>query len=277
MTASLLFAGRAALVTGGAGRIGGAVASTLLREGARVAIADRDVAQLAVTAAAVNYDASASTAPDVAFTTIAGDTAAAGDVIRIVDEAEFALGPLDVLVTCAAIYPNAPLLDMDVAVWDDVYAVNVRGVMLVSQIVGRRWVSRGTRGSMVHLSSGAARSARRGASAYCGSKAALEMLVEVLALELGPHGIRVNAVAPGLVTDEVIDASTAEKTPYVREMLRATPLGRTGAPAEIAEAVAFIASDKSSWTTGSVLDVTGGSLCGRAHLDYISEPQQQKT
>ncbi len=271
MIAGLLLDGRAALVTGGAGRIGSAIAGTFLREGACVAIADRDVERLAGVEAAWAQDDAAIRAQTVRITAIAGDTAAVADVTHIVDEAEAALGPLDILVTCAAVYPNAPLLEMDASAWDQVFAVNVRGVMLASQIVGRRWVERGTRGSMVHLSSGAARSARRGASAYCGSKAALEMLVEVLALELGPHGIRVNAVAPGLVTDEVVDGSAAGLTPYVREMLRGTPLGRTGAPAEIAEAVAFLASERSGWTTGSILDVTGGSLCGRAHLDYIAE------
>jgi NAD(P)-dependent dehydrogenase (short-subunit alcohol dehydrogenase family) len=104
--------------------------------------------------------------------------------------------------------------------------------------------------------------------AYCGSKAALEMLTEVLALELGPAGIRVNAVAPGLVMDEVVRGGAAGLPAYHTEMLRGTPLGRTGAAGEIAEAVVFLASDRSSWTTGSVLPVTGGSHCGRSHLDF---------
>jgi NAD(P)-dependent dehydrogenase (short-subunit alcohol dehydrogenase family) len=174
-------------------------------------------------------------------------------------------------VTCAAVYPNAPLLEMEAAAWDRVFAVNVRGVMLVSQAVGRRWIERGTRGAIVHLSSGAGRSARRGAAAYCGSKAALNMLVEVLALELGPSGIRVNAVAPGLVMDTIASAESPDQHEYYNLQLRGTPLGRTGAPQDIADAVAFLASDKSAWTTGAILDVSGGSHCGRSHLDYTGD------
>ena len=257
----MLLAGRTALVTGGAGRLGSAIVATLVREGAAVAICDTDPKRLERARAALN----AGGPPTFA---IAGDTSRSGDVARIVERTEATLGPIDILVTCAAVYPNAPLVEMDVTAWDRVYAVNVRGVMLVSQAVGRQWIARGTRGTIVHLSSGAARSARRGAAAYCGSKAALEMLTEVLALELGPHGIRVNAVAPGLVMDDVVDAATPDLPAYHQAMLRGTPLGRTGAPSDIAEAVVFLASDRSAWTTGAVLDVTGGSHCGRSHLDY---------
>jgi NAD(P)-dependent dehydrogenase (short-subunit alcohol dehydrogenase family) len=257
----LLLTGRTALVTGGAGRIGLVIAQTLAREGAAVAIADRDPDRIA----AGREVLAAAERPTFA---IVGDTSDPAAVARVVDGAEAALGPLDILVTCAAIYPNTPLLEMDVDAWDRVFAVNVRGAMLMSAAVGRRWVERKTAGAIVHLSSGAARSARRGNAAYSGSKAALEMLVEVLALELGPSGIRVNAVAPGLVMDDVIRSDTPDLREYYARTLAGTPLGRTGSPQDIADAVAFLASDRSSWTTGAILDVTGGSHCGRSHLDY---------
>ena len=89
------------------------------------------------------------------------------------------------------------------------------------------------------------------------------MLTAVLAIELGPHSIRVNALAPGLILDDVVTEELDSQHPYVNLMLRGTPLGRTGAPADVAEAVAFLASDRSSWTTGSIVDITGGSHCGR--------------
>jgi NAD(P)-dependent dehydrogenase (short-subunit alcohol dehydrogenase family) len=261
--------GRTVLITGGAGRLGTAIAAAFRAQGAVVALADIDADLLAKARLRLAADGPAPA-------TLAGDTSVESDVARIVDEAEALIGPLDALVTCAAVYPNVPLLEMEAAAWDQVFAVNLRGVMLVSQVVGRRWVARGTRGAMVHLSSGAGRSARRGMAAYCSSKAALNMLVEVLALELGPAGIRVNAVAPGLVMDTVVSSESADLPEYYNLQLRGTPLGRTGAPQDIADAVVFLASEKSAWTTGAILDVTGGSHCGRSHLAFTGALTTQR-
>jgi NAD(P)-dependent dehydrogenase (short-subunit alcohol dehydrogenase family) len=255
---------RVALITGGGGRIGRVIAATMLREGARVALCDTDAGRTDAALASLGAASGAAVA-------VCGDVAKPADVARMVDEAERALGPIDVLVNGAAVYPNCPLLEMDVHDWDRVYEVNVRGVMLTCQAVGRRMVARGAGGAIVNLSSGASRSARRGAAAYCGSKAALNMLTEVLAIELGPHGIRVNAVLPGLVMDDVVTADTAGLHDYYDAMLRATPLGRTGDASEIAEAVVFLASERSSWTTGALLDVSGGSHCGRTHVPYTRD------
>jgi NAD(P)-dependent dehydrogenase (short-subunit alcohol dehydrogenase family) len=251
----MLLAKRAALVTGGAGRIGRAIAATLQREGARVAIADLDPAAL-----------------DRALAALPGAVAVQADVTdpaavaRMAEEAEAALGPVDMLVAAAGIFPNCPLLDMELAEWERVFAVNVRGVMLCNQAMARRWVARGTPGSIVNLSSGASRSARPGGGHYCASKAALNMMGEVWAAELGRHGIRVNTVLPGLVMDEVMRAEDPDRHPYVNAMWRATPLGRTGDAQDIAEAVAFLLSDRSAWTTGAQLQVSGGSHCGRTHV-----------
>ena len=116
--------------------------------------------------------------------------------------------------------PNCPLLDVEVEEWDRTFDVNVKGTMLMCQAVGRRWVRDGIRGAIVNLSSGASLSARPGGAHYCGSKAAVNLLTEVLAAELGPHGIRVNAVAPGLVMDEVLTAEAPDQHEYVNLMLR---------------------------------------------------------
>ena len=155
--------------------------------------------------------------------------------LRTVTEA---LGPVDVLVNAHGISPNRLLLEADEEEWDRTFAVNTRGTMLTCRAVGSQMVARGGRGAIVNVSSGAATSARLGAAGYCGSKAAINMLTQALAIELGPHGIRVNAVSPGLVTDRRVRADDPGLTPYMRMMLDMTPLGRTGAPADIAEVVA---------------------------------------
>lgn len=251
----MLLENRGALVTGGAGRIGRVIAEVLMREGARVVLADLRQDELDRSVAGLKGACA-----------IRANVADAEDVARMADEAERDAGPLDILVTSAGIFPNCPLLDMPLDEWERVFAVNVRGVMLCNQVMARRWVARGTRGAIVSLSSGASRSARPGGSHYCASKAAVNMMTEVWASELGRHGIRVNTVLPGLVMDEVMTAEDPDRHPYVNAMWRATPLGRTGDPHDIAEAVAFLASDRSEWTTGAMLQVSGGSHCGRTHV-----------
>src|SRR6185503_2030599 len=150
--------------------------------------------------------------------------------------------------------------------WDRTFAVNARGCMLTCRAVARQLIQRRSAGAIVNVSSGAATSARQGAAGYSGSKAAINMLTQALAIELGPYGIRVNAVSPGLVTDEPLRAADPRLTPYMQLMLDMTPLGRTGQPSDIAEVVVFVASERNAWMSGSIVEVSGGSHTGRPHV-----------
>jgi len=176
------------------------------------------------------------------------------------------------LVNAHGISPNRLLLQATEDEWDRTFAVNTRGTMLTCRAVGNQMIDRDSGGAIVNVSSGAATSARLGAAGYSGSKAAINMLTEALAIELGPHRIRVNAVAPGLVTDTALRADDPNLTPYMRMMLDMTPLGRTGAPADIAEVVVFVASERNAWMSGSIVDVSGGSHTGRPHVPLPRPP-----
>ena len=203
--------------------------------------------------------------------TATGDVSIPADVDRALDALERSLGPADVLVNAHGIFPNRPILEMDDEEWRRVFDVNTMGTMNTCRAVARRLVSRSAPGSIVNVSSGAATSARAGSGHYASSKAAVNMLTHVLAIELGPHGIRVNAVAPGLVLDEVLREGDSHDSEYVRLMLRGTPLRRTGSPDDVAPAVVFLASERSRWTTGAILEITGGSHCGRTHVPLSRE------
>jgi NAD(P)-dependent dehydrogenase (short-subunit alcohol dehydrogenase family) len=258
-------AGKVVMVTGGAGRIGPVICATFAREGACVGVVD---------IAADRAQATADSLRDSGGTAIgvAADVSVAGDVDAALQTITRALGAVDVLVNAHGISPNRPLLEAVEEEWDRTFAVNTRGTMLTCRAVGRQMVARGVHGAIVNVSSGAATSARLGAAGYSGSKAAINMLTQALAIELGPHGIRVNAVAPGLVTDAALRADDAGLSAYMRLMLDMTPLGRTGAPPDIAEVVAFVASERNAWMTGTIVEVSGGSHTGRPHVPLPRPP-----
>ncbi|MDR7542709.1 MAG: SDR family oxidoreductase [Armatimonadota bacterium] len=251
------------MITGAAGRLGTPCALAFARAGACLLLTDLAEAPLAETAAAAR-DAGAPVAA------IPADVRSATDIERVVSEGSRLLGPVDVLVNFAGYVPTRFVVDMDEEEWDQVFDVNVKGTMLTCRTVARQMIARRARGAIVNISSAAATSARAGAAHYCGSKAAVNMLTHVLAIELGPYGIRVNAVAPGLFLDGVLRQGDEAPHPYVRDMLAAIPLARTGSPNEVASAVLFLASERASYVHGEILYVTGGAHCGRTHMAAAS-------
>lgn len=261
----MLLENRIALVTGGAGRIGRAIADVYLREGASVVVADLDKKRVEKVAEELSVIYPGRVAA------VSGDQSNAEDAANFIAEAEATLGLPDTLANAHGIFPNCSMLDVTVEEWDSVFNVNTRGTMLTCQAIARRWIDKFIKGSVINITSGAARSGRPGGAHYSGSKAAVELLTQIFAMELGQYGIRVNAVAPGLVLDDVMTAESEDAHPYVNMTLRSTPIGRTGSPYDIAEAAAFLASDRSGWTTGAILEVTGGTHTGRTHMPFTRQ------
>lgn len=252
------FEGRRVVVTGAGAGIGRGIAAAFVREGAHVAVVDlrADRVEDAVGALA--------SGPGRAIG-VTGDVRTSAGVDRIVEEAERHLGGIEVLVNNAAIYPNCPVLEMPDEQWDAVIETNLNGTFLMSRAAARRMVSNGTRGHIVNISSGAYKSARRGAAHYCASKAAVVMFSKVLAQELADHRIHVNVVSPGLID---VGRRTDVNPAYREALMTTIPWGRMGLPVEIADAVLFLCSRRAEYITSAVLDVDGGAGAGRFFLPY---------
>ncbi|MFL5925361.1 MAG: SDR family NAD(P)-dependent oxidoreductase [Gaiellaceae bacterium] len=245
---------RAALVIGGSNGIGRGIVRALLDDGARVAVLD--LAEHEPWAAEERVH------------TIVGDVGdpavAAGAVAKAID----LFGSIDVLVNDAAAYPDALLTEMPVADWRRVFDVNVTGPFCTIQAFARHRIADGGGGCIVNITTGSVQSPRPAGGAYSASKAALETMTKVAALELGVHGIRVNAVSPGYIdvrgeTNAFPDRASDELR---RALVDSIPLQKAGRAADIANAVLFLCSEAAGHITGAVLHVDGGALAGRFSL-----------
>lgn len=240
---------RRAIVVGGASGIGAAVAHRLATDGYAVVVADRDAEAARAVAEALPavpggaHEARAVEVSDEASVAALFEGPSAGD------------GELWAVVNSAGTSTLGTVRDLPVAEFRSVLDVNLTGGFLVLQQAARH-VVRG--GAVVSLTSLNARQPGGGMGAYCAAKAGLAMLTEVAALELGPAGIRVNAVSPGLVVTPL--TAPAMDIPGVRDDYVAnTPLGRPGTPEEVAAAVSWLVSEESAWMTGEVMDLNGGA------------------
>jgi 3-oxoacyl-[acyl-carrier protein] reductase len=246
------------LVTGAGAGIGFGIAKAFHDAGARVALGDIREAAVARSLSKIG------SSRRIYAKTV--DVRDEGSTAEFFEGAERALGPVTVGVANAGIYPNTPVLEMTTEEWDRVMETNVRGVFLTCQAAARSMVTRGARGKIITLSSGAAQSGRQGASHYCASKASVVMFTKVLALEMARHHINVNCIAPGLIEVEgEVSPLTRE---YVDTLTRSIPWGRIGKPEDIANAALFLASPLADFITGEVLAVNGGSSAGRAFLPF---------
>jgi 3-oxoacyl-[acyl-carrier protein] reductase len=239
---------RVALVTGAAQGIGAAVAETLFREGAKVAVADVQVDLATQTSSAIDPTGTRVVPVDL-------DVRSRDSVAAAFAAAEAALGPIDMLINNAAITAQGSVWEISPEDWDDVLAVNLRGTLLCSQIAGPAMAGRGF-GRIVNLASLAGQQGGTVAGAhYAASKAGILVLTKILAKELADKGVTVNAVVPAAIRGPVMDTMPAER---LAALERTIPVGRFGEAAEVAALVAFLCSREAGYITGAALDINGG-------------------
>jgi len=240
--------GKVALVTGAGRGIGEAIALAFGGEGARVACADIDPKTAAATARRLRKNGMA----------LFMDVARKPSVDDGVAAVERAWGRLDIVVTNAAIEPIVPFLDLDELTWDRIIDTNLKGTFLVAQAAARRMARRKS-GVIITLSSVNAEVARPESAAYAATKGGVRQLTKAMAISLAPDGIRVNAIGPGTVvtglTRHLLKNRKWRDAVYAR-----TPLQRVAEPREIGDVAVFLASDASSYMTGSTVYVDGGRL-----------------
>ncbi|MCW8095979.1 SDR family NAD(P)-dependent oxidoreductase [Streptomyces tauricus] len=240
--------GRTAFVTGAASGIGRACAVLLAEAGATVHCADRDSQGLDGTAALIKDRGGTARTHTLDVT----------DHPRLA-EAVAACARLDVMAAVAGIMHSSPVLETRDEDLDRVLGVNFKGVLYACQAAARSMLASRTHGSIITMASGAVDTGGPGLLCYGAAKAAVVQLTKTLATEMGPHGIRVNAVAPGWIRTQMTDRHDDEAQARTEAfMSRMSPLGRVGDPEDIAHAVLHLASDASAFTTGQILRPNGG-------------------
>lgn len=246
--------GKRALVTGAGRGIGKEIALRLAQEGARVAVADLDL------------EAAGVVSQQIGGTAWQVDVADEASVQAMVQGAVDAAGGLEVLVNCAGISRILPFLETSVELWDRVMAVNLRGTFLCCREGIKAMLASGSAGSVINLSSQSGKQGNTWHAAYCASKFGVIGLTQSIALDLAPHGIRVNAICPGIVWtpmwDEQVKDYAAKRNlrpeqvrPYLESKI---PLGRVATGEDVASLAAFLASDESAYLTGQAINMTGG-------------------
>jgi NAD(P)-dependent dehydrogenase (short-subunit alcohol dehydrogenase family) len=244
--------GRAGLVTGAGGGIGREIARRLAREGMGVAVLDRDGA------------AAQAAASEIGGFAVTADVTSEDEVSRAVEAVLARFGQIDALVNNAGIAWMGPALEMPLDALQAMLRVNVEGVFIVSRAVLPHMIARRS-GSIVNLASWAGKTGNANFAGYSASKFAVIGLTQALAREMAPHGIRVNAICPGIVVDTAMRTAIEAQQrryglPETAEREKSIPIGRVSVPEDVARIAAFLASDEASYMTGESINLSGGLL-----------------
>uniref|UniRef100_A0A8C7ELY0 (3R)-3-hydroxyacyl-CoA dehydrogenase n=1 Tax=Neovison vison TaxID=452646 RepID=A0A8C7ELY0_NEOVI len=255
MASQLRLRSALALVTGAGSGIGRAVSVRLAREGATVAACDLDRAAACETVWLLGGQGSEEVAPGGTHAAFQADVSEAGSVRRLLEQVQACFSrPPSVVVSCAGITRDEVLLRMSEDDWDKVIAVNLKGIFLVTQAAAQALVSSGCHGSIINISSIVGKVGNMGQTNYAASKAGVIGLTQTAARELGRHGIRCNSVLPGFITTPM-----TQKVPQkvLDKVIGIIPMGHMGDPEDVADVVAFLASEDSGYITGASVEVTG--------------------
>lgn len=249
------FSGKCAVVTGAGAGIGREIALHLAAKGADLALVD-------IQEGGISQLAEALRAQGRRVVTVCANVAAAQEVAAAIAKINAGLGPVDILINNAGILRTAPFLEIAPEDWRKLFAVNLDGVFHMSRAVLPTMVARSA-GVILNISSWTGKKGVPNHAAYGATKAAIINLTQSLAAEFGPQGIRVNAICPGIIVDTDMrtvaeEMNQAQGLPDVSARVRAIPLGRAGRPQDIAELVAFLASERAAYMTGQAINVTGG-------------------
>ncbi len=248
--------GKSAIVTGAAQGIGRACAERLASDGVRVMLSDVDAAKVEATAKAIMADGG-----DVR--SMACDVSQPDAISAMLKATVDAFGGIDIAVNNAGIIDSADFLDLDLAEFDRVLGVNLRGAFLVAQGAARQMVRQvkagGAPGAIVNMSSANAHFGLHDHVAYSVSKGGIGQITKAAAISLAKYGIRVNAIGPGTIDTDIVKA-VADNPQALRKILSRTPLGRFGDPSEVAAIAAFLASSESSYITGQTIFPDGGRM-----------------
>lgn len=246
-------AGDVAIVTGGSQGIGKTIAERLAAEGAAVAILARTARNVAETAGELAAGGAQVLGVQCDVTDRAQVRAAVATVVKH-------FGRITILVNHAGVFRHAPFVEMSDATWDEVIRVNLTGMFIVGQEVARQMIIQGDGGRIVNMGSVAGHIAHSDQTVYGVTKAGIESMTRSMAYELAPHGIVVNAVAPGTIETSFSVGNLSEEA--VAKRVARIPLGRLGQPEEVAAVIAMLASRDAAYVTGAVVPIDGGLIIG---------------